>query len=148
MTPSSLHSFATYPSLRDVSVIVTGGASGIGMEIVRAFAGQGSRVGFLDFDVEHGESLAAALRADDGQVRFEPCDLRDINALRQAVTALADAHGPARVLVNNAARDDRHKWEDVTPEFYDERIATNLRHMFFAIQAVGSGSTRWSPAGR
>ncbi len=139
MASSSSHSFATYPSLRDASVIVTGGASGIGMEIVRAFAGQGSRVGFLDFDVEHGESLAAALKADGGQVRFEPCDLRDINALRQAVAALADAHGPARVLVNNAARDDRHKWEDVTPEFYDERIATNLRHMFFAIQAVAPG---------
>src|SRR4051812_20281919 len=135
MTASSTFSFATYPSLREAAVIVTGGASGIGMEIVRAFAGQGSRVGFLDFDVEHGRQLADELHASGGQVRFEPCDLRDIDALRRAVAALAEAHGPARVLVNNAARDDRHRWEDVTPEFYDERIATNLRHMFFAIQA-------------
>src|SRR3954464_11943661 len=98
---SAPHSFATYPSLRDASVIVTGGASGIGMEIVRAFAGQGSRIGFLDFDVEHGRLLAAERQAGGGQVRFEPCDLRDIDALRRATVALAEAHGPARVLVNN-----------------------------------------------
>ena len=67
------------------------------------------------------------------------CDLRDIDDLRRAFAALAAAQGPPRVLVNNAARDDRHLWQDVTPEFYDERIATNLRHMFFAIQAVAPG---------
>jgi NAD(P)-dependent dehydrogenase (short-subunit alcohol dehydrogenase family) len=117
-------------------VFVTGGASGIGAEIVRAFADQGSKVGFVDFDLEHGAALADALAAKGANVRFEPCDLRDIEALRRAFAALADAQGPARVLVNNAARDDRHTWESVTPEFYDERIATNLRHMFFAIQAV------------
>lgn len=139
MSETSPRSFAVYPSLEDASVIVTGGASGIGMEIVRAFAGQKSRVGFLDFDLEHGEALAAELQASGGQVRFEPCDLRDIDALRRAVTALAAANGPARVLVNNAARDDRHRWEDVTPEYFDERMATNLRHMFFAIQAVAPG---------
>jgi len=130
--------FATYPSLKDKSVIVTGGASGIGAEIVRAFAGQGSKVAFLDFDVERGEALAAEL-GTPARVHFEPCDLRDIDALRHAVAAVAAAHGPAQVLVNNAARDDRHPWSDVTPEFYDERIATNLRHMFFAIQAVAPG---------
>ena len=90
MAASPAHSFATYPSLRDASVIVTGGASGIGMEIVRAFAGQGSRVAFLDFDVDGGRLLAAELQAGGGHVRFEPCDLRDIDALRRAVTALAD----------------------------------------------------------
>jgi NAD(P)-dependent dehydrogenase (short-subunit alcohol dehydrogenase family) len=131
--------FAIYPSLQDASVIVTGGASGIGMEIVRAFAGQKSKVGFLDFDVEHGTRLAAELQAAGAQVRFEACDLRDVEALRRAVAALAAAHGPARVLVNNAARDDRHRWQDVTPAYYDERIATNLRHMFFTIQAVAPG---------
>jgi NAD(P)-dependent dehydrogenase (short-subunit alcohol dehydrogenase family) len=68
--------------------------------------------------------------------RFAACDLRDIDALRRALAALKGALGPAGVLVNNAARDDRHGWEDVTPAYYDERIATNLRHMFFAIQAV------------
>jgi len=131
-------SFAIYPSLENASVVVTGGASGIGMEIVRAFAGQRARVGFLDFDVEHGAALASELGVG-AEVRFEPCDLRDVAALRRAVAALAEAHGAATVLVNNAARDDRHRWEDVTPEFFDERMATNLRHMFFAIQAVAPG---------
>ncbi len=131
--------FATYPSLEDLPVLVTGGASGIGAEIVRAFVEQGSKVAFLDFDVERGQALAAELTAAGGRVRFEPCDLRDIDRLRHAVEAAAAAHGPARVLVNNAARDDRHAWQDVTPEFYDERIATNLRHMFFATQAVAPG---------
>jgi NAD(P)-dependent dehydrogenase (short-subunit alcohol dehydrogenase family) len=137
--PEEARVFAIYPSLENASVIVTGGASGIGMEIVRAFAGQKSRVGFLDFDVEHGQALAAELQAGGAQVRFEPCDLRDVAALRRSVEALAAAHGPARVLVNNAARDDRHNWADVTPEFFDERMASNIRHMFFAIQAVAPG---------
>jgi NAD(P)-dependent dehydrogenase (short-subunit alcohol dehydrogenase family) len=132
-------SFATYPSLRDRSIIVTGGASGIGAEIVRAFAGQGSKVGFVDFDVDRGAALAAELSASGRPVRFEACDLRDVDALRRAFASLAAAHGPALVLINNAARDDRHGWEQVTPEYYDERIATNLRHMFFAIQSVAPG---------
>jgi NAD(P)-dependent dehydrogenase (short-subunit alcohol dehydrogenase family) len=131
--------FALYPSLKDTSVFVTGGASGIGAEIVRAFAGQGSRVGFVDFDRDRGTALASELTAAGAQVRFEFCDLRDIDVLRRAFGTLAAAQGAARVLVNNAARDDRHRWEDVTPEFYDERIATNLRHMFFAIQAAAPG---------
>ena len=76
------------------------------------------------------------LGAGGATVAFEACDLRDIAALRQAFTALKAAIGPATVLINNAARDDRHGWEDVTPDYYDERIATNLRHMFFATQAV------------
>lgn len=130
--------FATYPSFRDLSVIVTGGAYGIGAEIVRAFAEQGAKVGFVDIDTARGEALAAEL-AGSATVRFEPCDLRDIDALKAAVARLEAAHGPALVLVNNAARDDRHGWESVTPEYYDERIATNLRHMFFATQAVAPG---------
>jgi NAD(P)-dependent dehydrogenase (short-subunit alcohol dehydrogenase family) len=139
MSDARRPAFAVYPSLNGTPVIVTGGASGIGMEIVRAFAGQQARVGVLDFDVEHGEALAAELSAGGAHVRFEPCDLRDIDALRTAIGALAAAHGPARVLVNNAARDDRHRWQDVTPEYFDERMASNLRHMFFAIQAVAPG---------
>lgn len=132
-------SFAIYPSLKDRSVLVTGGASGIGAEIVRGFAEQGSKVGFVDFDAARGSALAAELTGGGATVRFEACDLRDIDALRRSFAAVAAAHGPVRVLVNNAARDDRHKWEQVTPEYYDERIATNLRHMFFAIQAVAPG---------
>lgn len=125
--------FATYPSLKGAVVTVTGGASGIGEYLVRAFAQQGSRVGFVDVDAERGRALAAEL---GGDVRFAPCDLRDIDALKRAFATLKADLGPAAVLVNNAARDDRHGWEDVTPDYYDERIATNLRHMFFAIQAV------------
>ncbi|KAB0681874.1 SDR family NAD(P)-dependent oxidoreductase [Aureimonas leprariae] len=132
-------SFAIYPSLKGVPVIVTGGASGIGADVVRAFAAQGSKVGFVDLDAARGEALAAELGGGEANVRFEACDLRDIDALRNAFARLGAAHGDALVLVNNAARDDRHGWEDVTPDYYDERIATNLRHMFFAIQAVAPG---------
>lgn len=126
--------YATYPSLEGASVVVSGGASGIGAEIVRGFAAQGSKVGFLDLDAE----ASAALSSETGAVH-RVCDLRDIAALREGITALAEANGPATVLVNNAARDDRHDWKDVTPDYWDERMQTNLRHMFFAIQAVAPG---------
>jgi D-xylose 1-dehydrogenase len=132
-------SFASYPSLRGAVVFITGGASGIGAEIVRAFASQGSRVGFVDIDQERGAALADELASGSGPVRFQPCDLRDVDALRRAFATLEAALGPATVLVNNAARDDRHLWQEVTPGYYDERIATNLRHMFFATQAVAPG---------
>ena len=131
--------FATYPSLRSAVVLVTGGASGIGEAIVRAFAAQGARTGFVDLDEGRGRVLADELGGQGAEVRFEPCDLRDVDQLRRAFAGLKAALGPATVLVNNAARDDRHGWEEVTPEYYDERIATNLRHMFFAIQAVAPG---------
>ena len=131
--------FATYPSLSGKSVVVSGGASGIGAEMVRAFAAQGSRVGFLDFDEVGSQKLAEELTRDGARVVHQFCDLRDIAATQAAIAALAEANGPATVLVNNAARDDRHGYESVTPEYFDERIATNLKHMFFAIQAVAPG---------
>jgi len=132
-------SFAVYPSLKQAVVYITGGASGIGAEIVRAFAAQGARVGFVDIDEARGAALADELRKAGAEIRFEACDLRDTEALKRAFGALEAALGPAAVLVNNAARDDRHPWQEVTPEYYDERIAANLRHMFFAIQAVAPG---------
>jgi D-xylose 1-dehydrogenase len=132
-------SFATYPSLKSAVVFITGGASGIGEEIVKAFAAQGSRTGFVDLDAERGRALADELSRQGAEVRFEACDLRHIDQLKHAFAALEAALGPATVLVNNAARDDRHGWEEVTPDYYDERIAANLRHMFFAIQAVAPG---------
>ncbi|WAP70250.1 SDR family NAD(P)-dependent oxidoreductase [Jiella pelagia] len=131
--------FATYPSLAGKSVLVTGGASGIGAQIVRAFAAQGSKVGFLDVDTAGSTALADELNGEGAAVGFELCDLRDIEATKGAIAALATRYGPATVLVNNAARDDRHGWETVTPDYFDERIATNLKHMFFAIQAVAPG---------
>jgi NAD(P)-dependent dehydrogenase (short-subunit alcohol dehydrogenase family) len=132
-------SFAVYPSLKSAVVFITGGASGIGAEIVGAFAEQGSRVGFIDIDTERGGALADELGERGAEIHFESCDLRDIEALKRAFAALEAALGPATVLVNNAARDDRHDWQQVTPDYYDERIAANLRHMFFAIQAVAPG---------
>ncbi len=128
--------FARYPSLKGKPVIVTGGASGIGAEIVAAFAAEGARVGFVDRDEGAARELVSRT---EGAVDFEACDLRDIEALRGAFAGLAERLGPAEVLVNNAARDDRHDWREVTPEHWDERMATNLRHMFFAIQAVAPG---------
>ncbi|MGE0723923.1 MAG: SDR family NAD(P)-dependent oxidoreductase [Alphaproteobacteria bacterium] len=128
--------FARYPSLKDRAVLVTGGASGIGASIVEHFVAQGSRVAFIDIDAAAGEMLADRLAAQGPPPTFLRADLRDIDALRAAVADAAEAVGPIRVLVNNAARDDRHRIEDVTPEYWDERMATNLRHQFFCAQAV------------
>ena len=128
--------FAIYPSLQDKTVFITGGASGIGAEIVNAFVAQGSRVGFVDIDQAAGEAMLAAIGTPH---QFVCCDLRDINALQHAFAQLAETLGPAQVLVNNAAHDDRHDWRTVTPAYWDERMATNLRHLFFAIQAVAPG---------
>lgn len=125
--------FAIYPSLKDKVVFITGGASGIGAETVRAFADQGAKVGFVDFNEEAANALLAELR---GEHAFAACDLRDIDAMKTAFADLAGRLGPAHVLINNAARDDRHDWREVTPDYWDERMQTNLRHMFFAIQAV------------
>src|SRR5262245_59468520 len=113
-------SFAQYPSLQGKPVIVTGGASGIGEATVRAFAAQGARIGFVDMDAERGAALAAELGAAGHTAQFARCDLREVSELKAAFASLAKAHGPARVLVNNAARDDRHRWQDVEPEYWDE----------------------------
>ncbi len=125
---------ATYPSLKDCTAIVTGGASGIGASIVRAFCNQGTRVGFLDLDETSANALVDELAGKT--VAFRKCDLRDVDALRASITSLEDELGPATILINNAARDDRHSIDDVTSEYWDERIATNLKHQFFAAQAV------------
>lgn len=128
--------FATYPSLEGKTVYITGGASGIGAEIVRAFAAQKARIGFVDLDVD---ASAALVEEIGGDIAFAQCDLRSIDSMKRAFLELEDWVGAAQVLVNNAARDDRHDWQDVTPDYFDERIATNLRHQFFAIQAVAPG---------
>jgi NAD(P)-dependent dehydrogenase (short-subunit alcohol dehydrogenase family) len=123
--------FARYPSLAGKVVLVTGGASGIGAEVVAAFAGQDARVAFLDFDDAGGLRVARETGA-----LFLHCDLRDIVALRAAIAHVAVTLGAVQVLVNNAARDDRHAMEEVEPDYWDERMATNLRHMFFCAQSV------------
>jgi D-xylose 1-dehydrogenase len=129
--------FASYPSLRDKVVLVTGGASGIGAEEVTHFALQGAKVAFVDVAAEAAGALIANLH-DMGlpPPLFLQCDLRDIKALQASVAEIGRRLGAVTVLVNNAANDQRHEWEDVTVEYWDERMATNLRHQFFAIQAV------------
>ena len=127
--------FATYPSLEGKTIFITGGASGIGAELVRGFAAQGANVGFVDLD----ETNSRALANTAANITYEICDLKDIESLQQALAQLASRLGPATVLVNNAANDDRHSWRDVTPAYWDERLQTNLRHQFFAIQSVAPG---------
>jgi NAD(P)-dependent dehydrogenase (short-subunit alcohol dehydrogenase family) len=129
--------FALYPSLRDRVVLVTGGASGIGAEHVTQFARQGAKVAFLDIADAAATALIETLRQEGlPPPLYLPCDLRDIPALQSAIVETARRFGPITVLVNNAANDQRHDYQDVTVEYWDERMATNLRHQFFAIQAV------------
>lgn len=128
---------ASYPGLAGKTVFVSGGGSGIGAAIVARFAEQGCRIAFCDIADEPSRALAARLAP--APVRYHRCDLRDIAALRATLAAVAAEFGAIAVLVNNAASDDRHRLEDVTPEYWDERLAVNLRHQFFAAQAVVPG---------
>ncbi|MCB1432971.1 MAG: SDR family oxidoreductase [Alphaproteobacteria bacterium] len=128
---------AHYPSLVDRSVFITGGGSGIGESLVEHFARQGARVCFVDIAEEASQALVQRLKAEGAATpHFIRCDLRDIDVLRQAVAEAKDRHGPVRVLVNNAGNDDRHTTESVTVDYWDNRMQVNLRHQFFAAQAV------------
>lgn len=124
---------AIYSDLKGRTVVVTGGAGGIGESIVRAFHAQGAKVGFLDIDTARGTKLQAEL--GEG-TRFVACDLTDIPALKAAIVTVRDAFGPIDVLVNNAAHDERHATLEVTEDYWDGRMAVNLKHQFFAAQAV------------
>ncbi|MGC2614575.1 MAG: SDR family NAD(P)-dependent oxidoreductase, partial [Terracidiphilus sp.] len=126
--PSSSPRYASYPSVAGRAVLVTGGASGIGASIVEHFARQGARVAFLDIEDGAAEQLIAALkvRVESAPIYFR-CDLTDIGALQSAVREAVASLGGVDVLVNNAANDQRHKVEDVTPEYWDASIAVNLR---------------------
>ncbi|HET9019717.1 MAG TPA: SDR family oxidoreductase [Acetobacteraceae bacterium] len=124
---------ATYPSLRGRAVLVTGGASGIGAAIVEHFCAQHARVTFLDIADAAAAALVAKITAAGHPApTFRHVDVTDI-AVLQAVVREA---GPLHALVNNAAHDERHAWEEMTPEYWDDRLAVNLRHQFFAIQAA------------
>ncbi len=125
---------AVYPSLRGKRVLVTGGGSGIGAGIVEAFARQGSNVTFLDILNGESDALAGKTRA-----RFERVDLTDIAKTKEVIERLIERDGPFDVLVNNAANDDRHQFEEVTEEYWDDRINVNLKHQFFCAQAVVRG---------
>jgi len=127
---------AIYPSLAGKTVVVTGGGSGIGADIVRAFAAQKARVFFLDIAEKESRTLAGELH---GAAEFFRCDLTNLDELKATLAAVEARGGPVRVLVNNAANDDRHTLDQVTPAYWDERMNVNLRHFFFAAQAVAAG---------
>ncbi len=123
-----------YRTLANRSVVVTGGASGIGEEMVRAFVAQGARVSFIDIAKDAGEALAGATGAN-----FYACDVTDIPALRDVLSRIENDHGGVDVLVNNAGKDDRHDMGEVEPDYWRRALALNLDHQFFATQAVSKG---------
>jgi D-xylose 1-dehydrogenase len=135
---SATENYARYPSLVDRTVFITGGAGGIGSAAVQHFARQGSKVAFVDINAEY--AAATIQRCVDAGAAHTPIfyevDLRDIEALQAACAQAVTDLGRVTVLVNNAANDDRHSWEDMTVEYWNDRLNVNLRHYFFAIQAL------------
>ena len=130
---------ALYPSLKNRLVVVTGGGSGIGAGFTEAFARQGARVVFLDIAQAEAKALEGALADLAPAPTFRRCDLTDIGVLQGTLAAIVADHGPIDVLINNAANDDRHALAEVTPAYWDDRINVNLRHLYFAAQAVAPG---------
>lgn len=130
---------AIYPSLHAKRVVITGGGSGIGAAMVEAFARQGAKVFFLDIANEEGRALQAKQRDAAHAPVFHRCDLTDIQAVQATFAAIEESGGPINVLINNAANDDRHEIDAVTTDYWDQRIAVNLRHQFFCAQAVSNG---------
>jgi NAD(P)-dependent dehydrogenase (short-subunit alcohol dehydrogenase family) len=136
-----MHVNATYPSLQGRTVFISGGATGIGASFVERFVDQGAKVGFVDRDAAAGQALVDRLAALPNRFAapaplFVACDVTDTDALRAAIGRIRSAFGPVGALINNAANDQRHRVEEVTPEFWDQCMAVNLRHQFFAAQAV------------
>lgn len=149
--------FARYPSLQDRVVFISGGATGIGACLVEQFVAQGARVGFVDIAVAEGQALAARLATQAAKTAqgdqaspaggngrataplFVPCDITDVAALRAAIAQVQASFGPVMALLNNAANDQRHSVDEVTPEFWDSTVAVNMKHAFFAAQAVAPG---------
>jgi D-xylose 1-dehydrogenase len=132
--------YTQYASLQDRVVFISGGSSGIGAELVRAFAAQGAKVAFCGTKPDGGKALIDEVVASGHAAPwYAACDVRDVVTYQTLLAHAARELGPVRVLINNAGRDDRHAMEDVTPEFWDDRLALNLKHYFFAIQAVAPG---------
>jgi len=138
---------ANYPSLKDKVVLITGGASGIGESIVENFLQQGSKVVFIDKEKELGIKLESNLNKYSFKPIFKLCDLMNIDDLESIIKEIELEIGPISILVNNAANDDRHELDSVTPEYWDNRMNINLRHYFFAtkfaykqMKAIGKGS--------
>ena len=128
---------ARYPSLESRVVFITGGGSGIGESIVEHFCAQGARVSFVDLQADASEALVERIAAAGGRKpRFIQADLKDVAALEAAIARTGKDDGPIKVLVNNAGNDDRHRLEDLTVDYWDDRMAVNLRHQVFAVKAV------------
>jgi NAD(P)-dependent dehydrogenase (short-subunit alcohol dehydrogenase family) len=128
-----------YPSLAHKRVMITGGGSGIGAAIVEAFAQQGAQVFFIDIAMDDSRALEQKLAGAQHPPVFFPCDLTDLDALAAVFSAIERDHGPVQVMVNNAANDTRHQIENVTPQYWDNNLAVNLRHQYFCAQAVAPG---------
>ncbi|EHM37512.1 SDR family NAD(P)-dependent oxidoreductase [Hafnia alvei] len=126
-----------YQSIKNKVVAITGGASGIGEELVRAYVNQGAKVAFMDFNREAGETLAQELGC-----LFLECDVTNIEQLKSCFVQIAGKLGDVDILINNAGSDDHHKIDDITEEYFNNRINVNLRHQLFAIQAVIPGMTK------
>jgi NAD(P)-dependent dehydrogenase (short-subunit alcohol dehydrogenase family) len=132
--------FATYPSLANKTVLITGGAQGIGAAAVQLFSLQGARVAFFDLAEAPALALIQNLRPLCTHLPlYVPCDVTDIPTLQSAIASVSAQLGSPTILINNAASDDRYRFEDVTPAYWDQRMAVNLRHQFFAVQAVAAG---------
>lgn len=131
---SASYDTVLYRSLENRHVLITGGASGIGEEMVKAYRAQGARVSFIDID-----EAAGAATADTTGSSFYACDLTDIPLLRETVARIESDHGPVNVLLNNAGKDDRHAMDEVEPEYWHRALALNLDHQFFMTQAVTKG---------
>lgn len=128
---------ATYPSLKGKTAVISGGATGIGEGFVRAFAAQGTTVTFLDINVAAGNALADEINAiGQAKALFLTCDVTDIQAVQEAIQRSAIAQGPASILVNNAANDKREEFNDITEDDFTWMMNVNLRHHFFAAQAI------------
>ena len=132
-------SIAHYPSLAGKAVLITGGGSGIGEAFTEHFWQQGCKVAFFDIDDEASTALSMRLAHTSGAPLYRHCDITDIDAVRSGVAEVEAKLGPIQVLINNAARDDRKDFFDITPEFWDRQMAVNVRHQFFVAQAVARG---------
>ena len=131
-----MREIAVYPSLKDKVILVTGGASGIGASIVENFLQQGSKVAFIDKDLELGNKLVQKFDNHNHNILFKECDLIDIENLKHKIEEIKKKIGPISIVVNNAANDERHNIDDVTPEYWDSRMHINLRHYFFTVQST------------
>jgi NAD(P)-dependent dehydrogenase (short-subunit alcohol dehydrogenase family) len=125
-----------YPDLKNRSVFISGGATGIGEALVDAFAGQGATVSFVDIDEVAGHALADRLNGNNSTVTFYPCDLTDTKSYQSILADAGHAQGPITILMNNAANDMRHSLADVTSDSFDQAVAINLKHSMFAAQSV------------